>query len=115
MVPSLEPAGAWVSSSRWLPSVPRPSRPVARAHAREEHAGGADLRARRGLGEGCRKAVWQPGIDQDGTLLDDVWVADITGLLDLSEWTEKTPGLRILAGLHASLGRNMAATIRNTR
>jgi len=43
------------------------------------------------------KAVWQNGIDQDGTLLDDTWVADITGLLDLSEWTEKIPGLRIIA------------------
>jgi len=43
------------------------------------------------------KAVWQNGIDQDGTLLEDTWVADITGLLDLSEWTEKTPNLRIIA------------------
>ena len=25
------------------------------------------------------------------------WVADITGLLDLSEWTEKIPGLQIIA------------------
>jgi hypothetical protein len=43
------------------------------------------------------KAVWQNGIDQDGTLLDDTWVADITGLLDLSEWTGKVPNLRIRA------------------
>jgi hypothetical protein len=43
------------------------------------------------------KTVWQNGIDQDGTLLDDTWVADITGLLDLSEWTDKNPGLRITA------------------
>lgn len=43
------------------------------------------------------KAAWQNGINQDGTLLDDTWVADITGLLDLSEWTERTPGLRIIA------------------
>jgi hypothetical protein len=42
-------------------------------------------------------AVWQNATDQDGALLDDTWVADITGLLDLSEWTEKTPGLRIIA------------------
>jgi hypothetical protein len=35
--------------------------------------------------------VWQNRIDQDGTLLDDTWVADITELLDLSEWTAKTP------------------------
>jgi hypothetical protein len=43
------------------------------------------------------KAVWQNAIEQDGTLLTDTWVADITGLLDLSEWHEKTPGLRIIA------------------
>lgn len=43
------------------------------------------------------KAVWHNAIDQDGALLDDTWVADITGLLDLSEWTEKVPGLRIIA------------------
>ena len=43
------------------------------------------------------KTVWQNGIDQDGSLLDDTWVADITGLLDLTEWTQKIPGLRIIA------------------
>ena len=43
------------------------------------------------------KAVWQNAIDQDGTLLEDTWVADITGLLDLTEWTEKIPNLRIIA------------------
>ena len=43
------------------------------------------------------KAVWQNATDQDGALLDDTWVADITGLLDLSEWTDKIPGLRIIA------------------
>lgn len=43
------------------------------------------------------KTVWQNGIAQDGTVLDDTRVADITGLLDLSEWHEKIPGLRILA------------------
>jgi hypothetical protein len=43
------------------------------------------------------KGVWQPGIDQDGDLLKDTWVADITGLLDLTEWHEKIPGLRIIA------------------
>jgi hypothetical protein len=43
------------------------------------------------------KAVWQNATDQDGAPLDDTWVADITGLLDLSEWTEKIPGLRIIA------------------
>jgi hypothetical protein len=43
------------------------------------------------------KQCWHNGIDQDGTLLTDTRVADITGLLDLSEWTEKIPGLRIIA------------------
>jgi len=43
------------------------------------------------------RQVWQPGIDQDGRLLADTWVADITGLLDLSEWTQKIPDLRIIA------------------
>jgi hypothetical protein len=43
------------------------------------------------------KTVWQGGIDQDGNPLDDTRVADITGLLDLSKWTAKVPGLRIIA------------------
>ena len=43
------------------------------------------------------KQCWHNGIDQDGTLLDDTRVADITGLLDLSEWHAKIPGLRIIA------------------
>ena len=51
------------------------------------------------------RQVWTPGIDQDGELLADVRVADIppqaggapTGLLDLSEWHQKIPGLRIIA------------------
>jgi len=43
------------------------------------------------------KKVWQNGIDQDGDLVEDTWTADITGLLDLSEWTQKIPGLRIIA------------------
>ena len=43
------------------------------------------------------KSLWQNGIAQDGTLLEDTWVADITGLIDLSEWTPKIPGLRIIA------------------
>lgn len=43
------------------------------------------------------KAVWHNGIEQDATLLKDTWVADITGLLDLTEWTQKIPGLRIIA------------------
>jgi hypothetical protein len=42
------------------------------------------------------KDLWQNGIDQDGVPLDDVRVADITGLLDLSQWHKKIPGLRII-------------------
>jgi hypothetical protein len=41
--------------------------------------------------------VWHPGIDQDGTLLTDTRVADITGLLDLTEWHEQIPNLRVIA------------------
>jgi hypothetical protein len=43
------------------------------------------------------KQCWQNAIDQDGGRPEDTWVADITGLLDLSQWTEKIPGLRIIA------------------
>jgi hypothetical protein len=42
------------------------------------------------------KKAWTPAIAQDGTPVDDAFVAELTGLLDLSAWTEKTPGLRIL-------------------
>ena len=42
------------------------------------------------------KALWQNAIEQDGTPIEDTRVADITGLLDLSEWTQKIPGLRII-------------------
>ncbi len=38
----------------------------------------------------------QPAIGQDGDVLDDTFAADITGLLDLQEWTTKIPGLRII-------------------
>ena len=38
----------------------------------------------------------QPAIGQNGDVLDDTFVADITGLLDLQEWTGKIPGLRII-------------------
>ena len=37
-----------------------------------------------------------PAIGQDGDVLEDTFVADITGLLDLQEWTGKIPGLRII-------------------
>lgn len=38
--------------------------------------------------------AWQPGIDQDGNLSADTFVAEITGLLDTSGWT---PGIRVIA------------------
>jgi hypothetical protein len=38
----------------------------------------------------------QAAIDQNGDVLDDTFAADITGLLDLREWTGKMPGLRII-------------------
>jgi hypothetical protein len=42
------------------------------------------------------EAAWTAGTDQDGEILDDTHVAELTGLLDLSAWTGKIPGLRIL-------------------
>jgi hypothetical protein len=42
------------------------------------------------------KAAWTAATDQDGDVLDDTLVADLTGLLDLDAWTGKVPGLRIL-------------------
>jgi hypothetical protein len=44
--------------------------------------------------ERAPKKVWQPGIDQDGQVLADTFVADITGLLDTSGWTG---GIRVIA------------------
>ena len=38
----------------------------------------------------------QPAISQDGDALEDTFVADVTGLLDLQEWTGKIPGLRVI-------------------
>jgi hypothetical protein len=38
----------------------------------------------------------QPAIGQDGDVLEDTFVADITGLLDVWEWAGKIPGLRII-------------------
>jgi hypothetical protein len=43
------------------------------------------------------KGAWQPAIDQDGDVLDDTFAADLTGLLDLDDWQEKIPGLRVIA------------------
>lgn len=42
------------------------------------------------------KKAWTPGIDQDGDIVEDTFVAELTGLLDLSAWTQKIPGLRII-------------------
>jgi hypothetical protein len=39
------------------------------------------------------KGAWQPAIDQDGQVLEDTFVADITALLDTSGWT---PGIRVI-------------------
>jgi hypothetical protein len=39
--------------------------------------------------------AWTPGIDQNGDLVADTFVADLTGLLDLGSW-HKIPDLRIL-------------------
>lgn len=43
------------------------------------------------------RALWEPGIEQDGEVLTDTFVADLTGLLDLQGWAGKVPGLRIIA------------------
>jgi DDE family transposase len=40
--------------------------------------------------------AWTPGIDQNGDLIDDTRVADLTSLLDLGSWHNKIPGLRII-------------------
>jgi hypothetical protein len=37
--------------------------------------------------------AWQPAIDQDGEVLDDTFVADLTALLEVSGWT---PGIRVI-------------------
>lgn len=39
--------------------------------------------------------VWTPGIDQNGEVVDDTFVAELTGLLDLGSW-RKIPNLRIM-------------------
>jgi hypothetical protein len=46
--------------------------------------------------DGLPKQAWTPGIDQDGEIVDDTYAAELTGLLDLSSWHQKIPGLRIL-------------------
>ncbi|MGI8816553.1 MAG: hypothetical protein ACR2G2_15080 [Pseudonocardia sp.] len=41
-------------------------------------------------------AAWTPGIDQNGDPVEDTFVADLTGLLDLRRWQKKIPELRII-------------------
>ena len=38
--------------------------------------------------------VWVPALDADGEVRDGAWVAELTGLLDLSGWP---PGMRVIA------------------
>jgi hypothetical protein len=42
------------------------------------------------------KGAWRAGIDQNGDLVPDTFVADLTGLLDLDSWHNKIPDLRII-------------------
>jgi len=40
--------------------------------------------------------AWTAGIDQNGDLVPDTFVAEVTGLLDLRGWHDKIPGLRVI-------------------
>ena len=40
------------------------------------------------------KGAWAPAIDQDGQVLEDTFVADLTGLLEVGGWTR---GIRVIA------------------
>jgi hypothetical protein len=40
--------------------------------------------------------AWMPGINQDGDVVADTFVAELTGLLDLGTWQQQIPGLRVL-------------------
>ena len=42
------------------------------------------------------KMAWEQGIEQNGDPIDDTFVADLTGLLDLTAWQDKIPGLRVI-------------------
>lgn len=46
--------------------------------------------------EQLSRDAWTAGIDQNGNLIDDTFVADLTGLLDLGPWQKKIPGLRVI-------------------
>jgi len=41
--------------------------------------------------------AWTPGIDQNGDLVPDTFVAEVTGLLDLGGWHDRIPWLRVIA------------------
>jgi hypothetical protein len=40
--------------------------------------------------------AWTPAIEQNGEPVENAFVADLTGLLDLEGWQQKIPGLRVL-------------------
>jgi Transposase DDE domain group 1 len=40
--------------------------------------------------------AWTPAIEQNGEPVENAYVADLTGLLDLQGWQQKIPGLRVL-------------------
>ena len=40
--------------------------------------------------------AWTPAIEQNGEPVENAFVADLTGLLDLKAWQQKIPGLRVL-------------------
>jgi hypothetical protein len=42
------------------------------------------------------KGGWTAGIDQNGDLAPDTFVADLTGPLDLGSWHAKIPGFRVI-------------------
>jgi hypothetical protein len=42
------------------------------------------------------QGAWTGGIDQNGNLVEDTFVADLTGLLDLGRWHAEIPDLRII-------------------
>ena len=46
--------------------------------------------------EALPKDAWTAGIDQNGEPVEDTFVADLTGLLDLGRWHTKIPDLRII-------------------
>jgi hypothetical protein len=91
--------------------APRRGRVLPRSHELLEHiAAGGGTRGRSwefSVGWSCTDkeidaierlpaGAWTAGIDQNGDLIDDTFVADLTGLLDLGGWHNKIPGLRVI-------------------